>query len=84
MTEKAWENAVLGLGNEADIKRGKRRKERGKGGKDRRLRGRRRERKEPIVPFSATLFMDAFFAGLHEGSIRQKFFMKGSNETSRV
>ena len=28
--------------------------------------------------------MDAFFAGLHEGSIRQKFFMKGSNETSRV
>ena len=52
LTEKALENAVQGLGNEAGIKRGKRRKGKRKlkGGKDRRLRGRRRERKEPIVP----------------------------------
>ena len=52
--------AVQGLGNEAGTKRGKRRKgNRKREGRDRRLRGRGRGRKEPKVPFSPTLFMDA-------------------------
>ena len=59
--------AVQGLGNEAGTKKGE--EEEGKQereGRDRRLRGRGRERKEPKVPFSPTLFVDASLEGLHE------------------
>ena len=58
LIKKVWENAVQRLSNEAGTKSGE--EEEGKEereGRDKRLRG--RGRKEPKVPFSPTLFMDA-------------------------
>ena len=60
LIKKVWENAVQRLSNEAGTKSGE--EEEGKEEReerDRRLRGRGRGRKEPKVPFSPTLFMDA-------------------------
>ena len=56
-----------GTGQRGRLKKGE--EEEGKQereGRDKRLRGRGRGRKEPKVPFSPTLFMDASLEGLHE------------------
>ena len=64
LTEKAWENAVLGLGNEAGIKRGKRRKGNRKGRKRQKIEGKEEGKKRAHSPFLRHPFYGRLFRRL--------------------
>ena len=64
LTEKAWEIAVLGLGNEAGIKRGKRRKGKRKGRKRQKIEGKEEGKKRAHSPFLRHPFYGRLFRRL--------------------